>query len=127
MQEQQLKVLLMLIEREGEIVTREEIKKKLWPNDTVVEFDHGINNTIKNLRRLLDDSADDPIHRDDRPARLPADGAGRVGWGGGFFAEESAAESASAVSSRAELSAVEEHSRSCRGDLQIPTLFPKPS
>jgi serine/threonine protein kinase/tetratricopeptide (TPR) repeat protein len=60
LQEQQLKVLLMLIEREGEIATREEIKKKLWPNDTVVEFDQGINNTIKNLRRLLGDTADHP-------------------------------------------------------------------
>ena len=60
LQEQQLKVLLMLIEREGEIATREEIKKKLWPNDTIVEFDYGINNTIKNLRRALDDSAENP-------------------------------------------------------------------
>ncbi len=60
LQEQQLRVLLMLVERKGEIATREEIKKKLWPNDTVVEFDHGINNTIKNLRRLLDDSAHNP-------------------------------------------------------------------
>jgi serine/threonine protein kinase/Tol biopolymer transport system component len=60
LQEQQLKVLLMLIEREGEIVTRDDIKKKLWPNDTVVEFDHSINNTIRNLRRALDDAADDP-------------------------------------------------------------------
>ena len=60
LQEQQLKVLLMLIEREGEIVTREEIKKRLWPNDTIVEFDHGINNTIKNLRRALGDSAQKP-------------------------------------------------------------------
>ena len=60
LQEQQLKVLLMLIERAGGIATREEIRKKLWPNDTVVEFDHSINNAIKNLRRLLGDSADDP-------------------------------------------------------------------
>jgi len=60
MQEQQLKELLMLIERGGEIATREEIKKKLWPNDTVVEFDHSINSAIKNLRRVLGDSADQP-------------------------------------------------------------------
>ena len=40
---QVFRVLRMLIEREGEMATREEIKKKLWPNDTVVEFDHGIN------------------------------------------------------------------------------------
>ncbi len=62
LQEQQLKVLLMLIAVEGEIVTREDIRNKLWPNDTVVEFDHGINNTIKNLRRTLGDSADSPAY-----------------------------------------------------------------
>ena len=45
----------MLMEREGELATREEIKKRLWPNDTIVEFDHGINATIKNLRRALGD------------------------------------------------------------------------
>ncbi len=59
LQEQQLKVLLMLIERRGEIVTRDDIKNKLWPNDTVVEFDHGINSTIRNLRRALEDNAQD--------------------------------------------------------------------
>jgi serine/threonine protein kinase len=50
----------MLIERKGKIVTREEIKKKLWPNDTIVDFDHSINATIKTLRRALGDSADGP-------------------------------------------------------------------
>jgi eukaryotic-like serine/threonine-protein kinase len=50
----------MLVEREGKIVTREEIKGKLWPNDTVVDFDHGINATIKTLRRALGDSAENP-------------------------------------------------------------------
>jgi len=60
LQEQPLQVLRMLVEREGELVTREEIKKKLWPNDTIVEFDHSINAAIKNLRRALGDSADEP-------------------------------------------------------------------
>ena len=60
LQEQPLKVLLMLIEREGEIATREEIKKKLWPNDTIVEFDSGINATIRKLRRCFGDSAENP-------------------------------------------------------------------
>jgi eukaryotic-like serine/threonine-protein kinase len=58
--EQQFKVLMVLIERHGDIATREEIRKKLWPNDTIVEFEFGINNTIKNLRRALCDSADEP-------------------------------------------------------------------
>ena len=60
LQEQPLQVLRMLVEREGELVSREEIRKKLWPNDTIVEFDHSINAAIKNLRRALGDSADEP-------------------------------------------------------------------
>jgi DNA-binding winged helix-turn-helix (wHTH) protein len=60
LREQPFKVLRMLIERGGKIVTREEIKKKLWPNDTIVDFDHSINATIKMLRRALGDSADNP-------------------------------------------------------------------
>ena len=58
--EQPLQILRMLVEREGELVSREEIRKKLWPNDTIVEFDHSINAAIRNLRRALDDSADEP-------------------------------------------------------------------
>src|SRR5260370_36784590 len=50
----------MVVEREGKIVTREEIKSRLWANDTVVDFDHSINATIRTLRRALGDSADDP-------------------------------------------------------------------
>src|SRR3984893_6922724 len=53
-------VLRMLLERGGKIVTREEIKSGLWANDTVVDFDHSINTTIKTLRRALGDSADNP-------------------------------------------------------------------
>ena len=58
--EQLLQVLRMLIEREGAIVTREEIKKRLWPNDTIVEFDHSINVAVRRLRKALGDSADEP-------------------------------------------------------------------
>jgi serine/threonine protein kinase/tetratricopeptide (TPR) repeat protein len=60
LQQQPFQVLLMLVERGGEIATREEIQKKLWPNDTVVEFDQSINAVIKKLRKALGDSADDP-------------------------------------------------------------------
>jgi DNA-binding winged helix-turn-helix (wHTH) protein len=54
---QLFQVLRMLLEREGKVVTREEFKGRLWPNDTVVGF---INATINTLRRALSDSADDP-------------------------------------------------------------------
>ena len=60
LREQVLQVLRLLVERGGEIVTREEIKSKLWANDTIVDFDHSINATLKSLRRALGDSADSP-------------------------------------------------------------------
>jgi len=60
LQEQPFQILRLLIEHRGEIVTRQEIKGKLWPNDTVVDFDHGINGAIATLRRLLGDSAGEP-------------------------------------------------------------------
>ncbi len=53
-------LLVMLVEREGAIVTRGEIRKKFWPNDTIVEFDHSINVVIGKLRKALRDSADEP-------------------------------------------------------------------
>jgi eukaryotic-like serine/threonine-protein kinase len=60
LREQVFQVLRMLVEREGKIATREEIKSRLWANDTVVDFDQSINTTIKALRRALGDSADNP-------------------------------------------------------------------
>src|SRR6516162_1180611 len=60
LQEQPFQVLKMLLAHPGEVVTREEIRKKLWPNDTIVEFDHSINAAIKKLRLALGDSAEEP-------------------------------------------------------------------
>src|SRR6516162_5712833 len=60
LQEQPFQILLMLVKRRGGVVTREEIKKRLWPNDTVVEFDHSIQTAISKLRQVLGDSADSP-------------------------------------------------------------------
>ena len=48
-QEQPFQVLAMLLERPGEIVTREEIQKKLWPEDTFVDFEHGLNAAINKI------------------------------------------------------------------------------
>ena len=58
--EQSFQVLAMLLARPGEVVMRKEIQKKLWPNDTVVEFENSINAAVKNLRLALADSADQP-------------------------------------------------------------------
>ena len=60
LREQPFQVLRMLIEQEGEIVTREDVRKKLWPNDTTVNFDHSINVAIGILRRTIGDSAESP-------------------------------------------------------------------
>ena len=49
--EQPFRLLLMLVEREGNIASREEIQKKLWPNDTIVEFEHSINAAINKLEK----------------------------------------------------------------------------
>ena len=60
LQEQPFQVLRMLVDASGEVVTREEIRKKLWPNDTVVEFDQSIRTAINKLRRALGDAGDSP-------------------------------------------------------------------
>jgi len=60
LQEQPLLVLKMLLQHPGDVVTREEMRRTLWPNDTIVEFDQSINAAIKKLRIALDDSADNP-------------------------------------------------------------------
>ena len=60
LQEQPFQVLRLLIERTGEVATREEIRKSLWPNDTAVDFNHSINVAIGTLRRALRDSAEEP-------------------------------------------------------------------
>jgi len=57
---QPLAILQMLLERAGELVTREELQKKLWSNDTFVDFDHSLNAAVKRLRAALNDSADQP-------------------------------------------------------------------
>ena len=50
----------MLLEQPGEVVLREEIRQRLWPNNTIVEFDHSINAAIQKLRDALGESADQP-------------------------------------------------------------------
>jgi len=60
LQEQPFQVLAMLLEHPGEVVTREELQKQLWPADTFVDFDHGLNKAINKLREALGDSAESP-------------------------------------------------------------------
>jgi DNA-binding winged helix-turn-helix (wHTH) protein/Tol biopolymer transport system component len=60
LQDQPFRVLQLLLERPGEIVTREDLREKLWPADTFVEFDHSLNTAIQKIRQALGDSANTP-------------------------------------------------------------------
>jgi cholera toxin transcriptional activator len=60
LQGQPLQVLVLLLERAGEVVTREELRQSLWPSDTFVDFDHSLNTAINKVREALGDSASSP-------------------------------------------------------------------
>ena len=60
LQDQPLRLLVLLLENAGEVVTREELRSKLWPADTFVDFDHSLNTAVRKLREALGDSADAP-------------------------------------------------------------------
>jgi TolB-like protein/DNA-binding winged helix-turn-helix (wHTH) protein/Tfp pilus assembly protein PilF len=60
LQDQPFRVLLTLLRHAGAVVTREELRLELWPSDTFVDFDHGLNAAVKRLRDALDDSAENP-------------------------------------------------------------------
>jgi len=67
--DQSVTILAMLLNQPGELVLREDIRTKLWPNDTVVEFDHSINTAIGRLRQALSDSAEKPRYIETLPRR----------------------------------------------------------
>jgi Tol biopolymer transport system component/DNA-binding winged helix-turn-helix (wHTH) protein len=60
LQEQPFRVLVLLLQRAGEVVTRDELRQELWPADTFVDFDHGLNSAVARLREALRDSAERP-------------------------------------------------------------------
>jgi eukaryotic-like serine/threonine-protein kinase len=62
-------ILAMLLDRPGELITREELKQRLWPVDTFVDFEHSLNSAIKKLRAVLGDSADEPRYIETLPRR----------------------------------------------------------
>jgi DNA-binding winged helix-turn-helix (wHTH) protein/tetratricopeptide (TPR) repeat protein len=69
LQDQPSKVLALLLEHAGDIVTREELRQKLWRADTFVDFDTGLNSAIKKLRDVLGDSAEEPRYIETLPRR----------------------------------------------------------
>jgi TolB-like protein/DNA-binding winged helix-turn-helix (wHTH) protein len=69
LQEQPFQVLLLLLARPGELVTREELRQKLWPADTFVDFEHGLNKAISKLRDALGDDRETPLYIQTLPRR----------------------------------------------------------
>ena len=69
LQGQPFQVLTVLLEHPGELVTREELKKRLWPSDTFVDFDHSLNKAVNRLREALQDSAEQPRFIETLPKR----------------------------------------------------------
>src|SRR5690348_14587097 len=69
LQEQPFQVLTMLLEKPGDMLTREELRQKLWPADTFVDFDNGLNTAIKKLRDTLGDSVESPRFIETLPKR----------------------------------------------------------
>jgi TolB-like protein/DNA-binding winged helix-turn-helix (wHTH) protein len=69
LQDQPFQILAILLERPGDVVTREELHQELWHDDTFVDFDHGLNNAINRLREALGDSAETPRFIETLPRR----------------------------------------------------------
>lgn len=69
LQEQPFQVLLSLLDRQGELVTREELRAQIWPKGTFVDFDHGVNTAIKKIRAALGDNANLPRYVETIPRR----------------------------------------------------------
>src|SRR2546422_2175912 len=67
LQEQLFQVLTALLERPGDLVTREELKSRLWPSDTFVDFEPSLNKIINRLREVLGDSAENPTYIETLP------------------------------------------------------------
>jgi cholera toxin transcriptional activator len=69
LQEQPFEILRMMLERPGDVVTREELAKHLWPEGTFVDFEHSLNAAVKRLRAALGDDADNPRFVETLPRR----------------------------------------------------------
>jgi DNA-binding winged helix-turn-helix (wHTH) protein len=67
--EQPFKVLIILLERAGEVVTREDLRRQIWPNDVFVDFDQGLNKAINKVREVLGDAANNPRFIETIPRR----------------------------------------------------------
>src|SRR6266516_2667742 len=80
---QSFEILKMLLERPGELVTREKLREALWPSDTFVDFEHGLNAAVNRLSEALGDSSEEPRFIETVPRRgyrflAPLDGRASV-------------------------------------------------
>ena len=80
-QQQPLQVLRLLLAAEGRVVTREQLRVALWPDDTFVDFEHGVNTAVKKLRQALVDSVENPkfVETLPRGKRSPEHGREKAG------------------------------------------------
>ncbi|MFP5229779.1 MAG: transcriptional regulator [Acidobacteriota bacterium] len=85
--EQPYRILTLLLERAGEVVTREELRRALWPSDVFVDFDHSLNTAMMKLRDVLGDTADQPLYIETIPkkgyrfvAPVSGGGDGAANW-----------------------------------------------
>jgi len=69
LQEQPLQILKILLKEPGRVITREDLRNRIWPSDTFVDFDHGINNAVKRMREALGDTAETPRYIETLPRR----------------------------------------------------------
>ena len=69
LREQPARILLLLLENAGEMVSREQLRQHLWPSDTFVDFDHSVNSAVMKLREALGDSADKPLYIETIPKK----------------------------------------------------------
>ena len=69
LQSQPFSILLTLLSQPGKVVTKEELRRKLWPDDVFIDFDHSLGTAINKLREVLDDSADNPRFVETLPRR----------------------------------------------------------
>src|SRR3981081_378991 len=69
LQDQPCQILAILLEHRGEMVTREELQRRLWPSDTFVDFDHSLNTAVMRLREVLSDSSENPRFIETLPRR----------------------------------------------------------
>jgi DNA-binding winged helix-turn-helix (wHTH) protein len=69
LQDQPFQILVLLLEHPGEVVTREQLRQRLWPADTFVDFDHSLNSAVKKLRLALGDDPDNPRFVETIPRR----------------------------------------------------------